>query len=397
MSLEHFDSAWNWLGVIPEYQTGRGGYTNLESQVDLQGGHAGATCDLSMLSPTRLQNLRAGHFIVQHSHQREMYAGRITGAPDRSDPQLLLMGPVAFWLQNRPMSHNFGDQADPLNAQFYSGGVWIPQNTANIVKWLLQHNCEASYGIDTSDLSFIQAGTYTLQIAPAWSQTTVGDVINELNSFEGYEFGSFMPWPGRSLTERVKFFWHPPDLTTVNFVVDARTLKQTAKIPPDTSKFANYLMVYYGAATPPAFQTYSGTGTSQTQNGIIWDTVDISGTQPVTTLADANQAAAQYFASEMVEGVETPPINLDLVVDDDTKVHRVNHRFKDHMHIEPGTNFLITGLPHKPKHLKAVDRKVIVHSTVVKRVHHARRSTHTVHRYHSPSYLIARKKSKYRK
>lgn len=379
MSLLHFDSSWNWLGTIMDYQFGRGGYTNMQSQHDVKGGHAGAQCDLSMLAPAKLQNILSGHFIVQVEHQRPLYVGRVIGAPDKTDPQLLMMGPAAFWLQNREFSYTFA----------------VGGNTASFIAWILQNACEASYGLDTVDTSYIQNGAYTLATAPAWTQTKVGGVISELNSFEGYEYGSFIPVPGRSLTEKVKFFFRPPDTTTIHYTVDARTLKQPAKIPPDTSGFANYLIVYYGSATPPASQVYAGTATSQNRFGVIWDRIDISGSQPVTSISDANQVAANYFSNEMVDGVETPPVNLDLVIDDDTKVRRVNGRFRDHMHIEPGTNFLLTGLPHSPKHLKAVDRKVIIHSTVVKREHHIRRSTHTCHRHHDPSVIVARLKSKY--
>ncbi len=381
MTLLHFDAGYNFVQEVPERLTGSSGYGGLNCQSDLTGGYAGAYADLSIGDRAAVKKIKGGHFFAWLQHQHQMYVGKVVQEPDLMDLQLVLSGPVAQW-KRVPFTFSFGG----LNT------------TDGYVKWLLSNLCPAAYGVDTADQQYIKTGAYTFATAPHFNggSDTIGSALDMLNKFEGYEYGAFIPCPGHNLQDGVRLFFRSPDVTTLNFIVDVRRLKQQPKFTKDMSNFGTEIHVKYGSTTPPSEVIVNASAAAQAEwgSGIPY-TIDISGTNTTTNLAQANQVAQVYLNSLMIHGVEWPPISTEITLDDNSHLIALKGCTKNIMDITPGMNFLLVGMPESPMDLLAPDNKTFMKATIVKK-EQGRKVTISGNRYFNPAVILAEQRKGYK-
>ncbi|MDA8115290.1 MAG: hypothetical protein M0Z43_11285 [Acidithiobacillus sp.] len=372
MTLLHFDANNNYIQSIPQFVGGRGGYTNCVSQSSTSGGYGNGGVDLPPWQHSVLQRMDGGHSVVKMEGGRQAYRARLIEDPNEQDGHLSLCGHVSHWASNR----SFGDY------------TFTNKLTSDCIKEILSIMAADKYGFDMSDTSHIAAGAFSTTNFLRFSKTTVGEVIKKINEFEGYEWGGEIWAPGNSLTDRETLFFRAANMTALNYKVDLRDLVHEPVIQRDMSNFGTIINVYYGTGSPPATTQVTVSAEATARRGDIWHDIDISGSS--TVLADATQAGTRFRNSLIVDGEETPPVSIEMVLGLGSHLRAVTGGMRNIMTIEPGANILLTGTRNYPRSLAGVDSRTFVHVNEVRRDYARMEVALRGNRIWDPAVMIAR-------
>lgn len=347
MTLIVRDAQFNFVTEIPAYCGRRGGYAKPVAQLDVEGGLKGMEFELPRYPKSLPARLQDGFLVEWWKHDRQIYAGKVVAGPDdRADSWgLTLKGVASDWMDSVPADYTTG----------------ASKKASEIIATLV-----SSYGpgaLLSTATTEIATSSYVIANSLAYSKQTIGSIIEEVNAFEGWEFGDFYPRPGHSIIAKPYFYYRAPDNTTQHYVVDVRTLAERPTLKLDKENFGNKIRTYYGTGT--SYNDTNGTADSQTRHGIVWYKIDISGTN--TSSADATQAANTLLGGLKVDGVEQPPVTTDLVLDYSTRLRGVSGAMSAMHSINPGQNILLTGIGELARNLDAVNNHVFVKIKTVKR------------------------------
>jgi len=349
---------------ISEFRGGAAGFRGMAAQSDTSGGFAGGE-----VTVPKSCTVKMGTLLEWWVNGRPIYSGMVIGRDDQGDSYLLtLLGAIRQVWGTTPMDGTPG----AITAQ-------------NEIKALLGASAVASPFISTSTAYVDALSGYTLATPTAFSKSNYVNVVEDFNKYEGAEWGGFYPAPGNSLDDLTTMYFKAADLTTQHYQLDATRLAERPKLQPDMANFANNVRVYYG--TGSASKDIAGTPDSVARYGTFWKSLDISGA--ATTSTDADQVAAICFNALKVDGIETPGITTELVLDHGTRLQAITAAQRDIFAIQPGQNILVTGLTDIARTLDAVNSQCFFHIKAVK-YEQVGKVTVSLNRGYDPAVLLAR-------
>ena len=366
----HYDQNMNYVQTVPDSTGGRGGYDKFSAIMDVMGGFMGGDFVLPLSARHQALRIKRGHYLVWAEQGRAVYGGQVTARDNQGDMYFIQMdGVVNIWAKRQP-----GHIA------------WGPGRASDAMEALVR-----SYGpgpLLSTRADYITRPTAYQCAAYTFTQQKVVDIINHYNNFEGYEWGGDII--GTGLNRRTVFYYHAPDTTTLHYVIDARTLAAPLQLKPDTEKYGNRVRVYYDPATGGAgYVDMLGTAEARAA-GTDWaPDIDI-GNVTGTTAAEAQEIGRQYLAGLKVNGLETEPVNAEIVLDDDTRIRSVSGAASYPFWLRPGCNVYLAGASAPGNRIGAAGAGTSLHITSIEWNKSERRVKLTANRSDSLPVMLAR-------
>lgn len=335
MSIIHRGATGAAVRSFPPYRGYGAGYHSFICQMDTGGGHKGAEVVIEQGHDL----IEIGHTLIWIKDNILKYSGIVS---ENDNGKITLVGTVY-----EELSRNF----------HWTGTLAIGDTGTN--EFLQAPGRCASSRVSTNTAG-IGTSSYALAATIDLSAVHALDILETINKYEGWHWGGFFG-PGMSLSEKPMVFFWPPDRATLNWIVDGRTLAQEPDPTPDFENFANYVTCFYngganqvGVIGTQASRDKYGTHNNKTNNDIGSNTSSVDATRLVNVILDGSK----------VDGIESPPVTAELVLDAGSRLRYVGRsasapaiaRSSDMWGILPGDNILVTGRK-MPRLLSGVDQE----------------------------------------
>ena len=363
---KHYDGS--FIQVTDQYQ-------DLEAHKKATGGYAGCVLTLPPGAASFYWRLRLGHILEYWEDARQQYIGRIVDKTVKGDGySLTLRGCFAEWLKR------------PVKITISSGAYGFDN-----LQYVLTVKASTYWGLDNSSIPdrTDRAASY---ITPATTDYATGATIqqiwDDINQFDGYEYGGYIQQPGLSLDQLTQVYLRAADRTTLHYVLDGATAADKPEYAEDTEGLINRVLIYYGTTASPLSTQIVDTA-SETELGQYWKEIDARDLAP--NLVDAQRISNQILDGQKVDGIVMPPVSIEVTINYDSDFRGIGGMPGNHRWIEPGQNILITGIVDPPRTLNAVDNRAFFHIEAVT-LYQDGSTKLTCNQAYSPAVLLARLK-----